>query len=114
MHVISSNLTIMVSDMDAAITFYTETLGFALKSRYGNHWADIEGPGITIGVHPKGNAVTTGNNLQIGLGVADLEAAIQELSQKGIECQRQNDGEVHLAPFQDPDGNTLYLVQPQW
>ena len=32
-------VTIDVSDMDRAVRFYAETLGFRLKERHGNHWA---------------------------------------------------------------------------
>jgi len=47
----SINVTVMVSNLDRAIQFYTESLGLTLKNRYGAHWADIEGPGIVIGLH---------------------------------------------------------------
>ena len=53
------NVTVMVSNMDNAIKFYSETLGFKLKARYGDHWADIEGPGIAIGLHPASKDVKT-------------------------------------------------------
>ena len=36
-------VTVYVSDMDRAVKFYTEALGFTLKERYGNHWASIDG-----------------------------------------------------------------------
>src|SRR5262249_24344355 len=45
--------TIFVSDMDAAVRFYTETLGLKLLARYGDHWASVDGGnGLTIGLHP--------------------------------------------------------------
>jgi len=34
--------TIFVSNMDAAVRFYTESLGLKLAERYGDHWASIE------------------------------------------------------------------------
>ena len=58
MNIQSSNITVMVTNMDAAVRFYTETLGMTLKSRYGNNWADVEGPGIAIGLHPTDKAVS--------------------------------------------------------
>jgi len=47
-----SQVTLMVPDMDAAVRFYTETLGLHLKARYGNEFAVVEAPGLTIGLHP--------------------------------------------------------------
>jgi catechol 2,3-dioxygenase-like lactoylglutathione lyase family enzyme len=55
------NATVYVSNMDAAIQFYTTRLGFALTNRFGNQWATLdvgssywtEGhAGLTIGLHP--------------------------------------------------------------
>lgn len=36
------NATIYVTDMDRAVTFYTETLGLRLTFRAGDHWAGFE------------------------------------------------------------------------
>ena len=107
-----ANVTVMVADLDKAIGFYTDILGFTLRKRYGDHWADIEGPGIAIGLHPTDKRNGVGDNLQIGLRVNNLEEAITELSQNGIQFQPSNDDNVRIAFFNDPDGNTLYLVQP--
>ncbi len=108
----SANVTIMVTNMDTAINFYTETLGLTLKNRHGDHWADIEGPGIAIGLHPTDKDIYRADNLQIGLKVPNLDKAISELEQKGIQFKINNDDQVRLAFFTDPDNNTLYLVQP--
>ena len=36
------NATVYVSNMDAAVRFYTQNLGLTLTNRVGNHWATIE------------------------------------------------------------------------
>ena len=41
-----------VQDMDRAVKFYTETLGFPLKVRFGNNWAEVDAGSISIGLHP--------------------------------------------------------------
>jgi catechol 2,3-dioxygenase-like lactoylglutathione lyase family enzyme len=38
----SGNVTVMVSNMDAAVGFYTEGLGLKLAYRCGDHWASVE------------------------------------------------------------------------
>jgi catechol 2,3-dioxygenase-like lactoylglutathione lyase family enzyme len=112
--ILGCNVTIMVSNMDASIKFYTEVLGFKLKNRYGDHWADIEAPDMAIGLHPAAKDVSTGNNLSIGLRVADLNDSKQALEKQEIQFDVRDDGEVSLAHFADPDGNAFYLVQPKW
>ena len=47
--------TIYVSSMDAAVEFYTGTLGLRLEFRAADHWASIDaGAGLRIGLHPAG------------------------------------------------------------
>ena len=48
----TSNVTILVSDMNRAIQFYTDTLGLKLLSNYGGEFAVIESNGLRIGLHP--------------------------------------------------------------
>ena len=45
--------TIFVSQMDRAVSFYTDTLGFDLVHRSGDHWASVDaGDGLMLGLHP--------------------------------------------------------------
>ncbi len=107
----------MVSDMDRAVDFYAGVLGFHLKERYGPHWATVEGPGITVGLHPASDRAPppgTRGALMIGLGVRSLDAAVEELQGKGVQFTPQSDpggGRVSEVFFSDPDGNQLYLIQ---
>jgi len=114
MIIVNSNVTVMVTNMDAAIKFYTDILELKLKNRYGNYWADIEGPGISIGLHPAGSEVKTGDNLSIGFKVKDLDIAVSAFEQKGVEFKLHDDQQVRLALFTDPDNNALYLAQSEW
>ena len=47
-----TTVTVMVSNLDTAVSFYTEQLGLKLIKRYGEHYAEIETPGFSIGLHP--------------------------------------------------------------
>src|SRR5688572_21543121 len=107
---LSSNVTVMISNMDKAIDFYTQALGLKLKSRHGEHWAEIEGPGITIGLHPSSEKEKA-HNLSISFGVKDLAQSMAALEKKGVSFHVHNDATMKLAFFADPDGNTLYLAQ---
>ena len=111
-----ANVTVMVSDFDRAVRFYTETLGLSLRMRFGDGWAEVETKGLTIGLHPAnahGPRPGEGGALSIGLEVPAIEPAKAELEARGIafEGPIKDDGAVRLAFFSDPDGNPLYLCQ---
>ena len=113
-----ANVTLMVSDMNRSTRFYVETLGLRLKARYGDHFAQIEAPGVIIALHPSNerNSTKKEGSISIGFGVDDLEKTVQELETKGVRFASGivDDGQVRLASFTDPDGNQLYLSQSRW
>lgn len=112
------NVTVMVGDMERAVRFYTETLGFRLKIRYGDDFAQIQAPGAIIAVHPfvgGGSQPAGQNGLSIGLAVDDIDRTVADLKGKGVSFTRiSDDGPVTLAFFSDPDGNPLYLSRSKW
>lgn len=112
----SGNVTVYVSDLERAVGFYTQTLGLQLKLNVPKHWAQVEAPGISIGLHPasdKSPRPGRSESLSIGFGVDNLNKKISELKQKGVQFapKIQEDGPVRLAFFSDLDGNPLYLVE---
>ena len=113
---LSGNVTVMVSDMDRAVKFYTQALGFRLATRYENEWAQVEAAGLTIGLHPIGRKTERAagqGGLSIGLQVDRLGPVIETLKVRGVQFQPQfvEDRGIKLAFFSDPDGNPLYLCQ---
>ncbi len=114
-----ANVTVMVSDMNMALQFYVETLGLKLKSRYGDHFAQVQAPGVIIALHPaskQGPQPGREGSISIGFSVDNLESAIQELVAKGAKFTSGivDDGQVRLSFFGDPDNNHLYLSQSRW
>lgn len=109
-----ANVTLMVSDFERALSFYTHTLGFPLKERYGNEWAEVSAPGVAIGLHParEGQSPEAGTS-SIGLEVDDIDAAVLVLTEKGVVFVEEiRDSEmIRIIPFKDPDGHGLYLAQ---
>src|ERR671922_3037094 len=110
-------VTIYVSDMDRAVRFYSEVLGFTLTERHGNHWASVDGgPGLTIGLHPATKEVPAGRqgSMAIGLYLTEsIERAVQTLKDRGVTFHGPivDDKALSLAFFSDPDGNPLYLAE---
>ena len=111
------NATIYVSDMDAAVRFYTDVLGLKLTNRFGNHWATVlAGNTLLIGLHPwkdKYPRPGTKGSVQIGLIVSQGET-IQQLATRlrgrGVVVSGLIESEEgNYLTFEDPDGNPIYV-----
>jgi len=110
------NATVFVSNMDAAVEFYTQVLGLKLSNRFGDNWATVEaGKGLTIGLHPaspKYPAPGTKGAMMLGLEIeGSIDEVVARLTEKGVQMKgsivRGEAGNfVHLG---DPDGNEIYL-----
>jgi catechol 2,3-dioxygenase-like lactoylglutathione lyase family enzyme len=113
-----SMVTIIVRDMDRSLDFYTGHLGLQLRSRYGNEFAIVDAPGVTIALHPEsGGRRSTAGDLSIGLGVDSVDAGMKALAKRGIEFVEDVvvDSPMRFAFFKDPDGVELYLAeQSEW
>ena len=116
----SGNVTVYVSNMEAAVRFYAETLGLKLAYRFGDHWAAVEvGRGLTIGLHPALAEMPAGRmgSMSIGLELSgSIHDAVQALEAKGVKFDGPvNEGKAgSFVGFRDPDGNLLYLAQMNW
>ncbi|MEP7220030.1 MAG: VOC family protein [Bacteroidota bacterium] len=114
------NVTVMVSDMNKAVEFYTGVLGLTMNYRAGDGWAEIAaGDGLTLGLHgagAHGPQPGTPGALSIGLDVdGTLESEMERLREAGVQfrgpiVENPNQG-VRFAFFGDPDGNSLYLCE---
>jgi len=112
----SANVTLMVSDFNRSVSFYTDTLGLTLKARYGDDWAEVQAPGLTIGLHPasKRGPTIQATGLSIGLGVSGIEQVVADLQARGVQFAPPgviDTGVERLANFHDPDHTPLYLYE---
>jgi catechol 2,3-dioxygenase-like lactoylglutathione lyase family enzyme len=110
-----TNLTINVGDIEKSIRFY-KSIGFELKEQWGNHYAQLTAQGIVIGLHPTKDAsihIDSGN-LSVGFTTDDFEGVKKTLIDLGIELsERSEEGGLFLH-FKDPDGTSLYFIDPKW
>ena len=113
-----------VSDVDRAITFYADTLGFTqdfdVRPGDGVRLVQLtpEGSGCSIGFGT-GLAVyegEPGSVRGVHLVVEDVTEARAELLRRGVEVGEIQDfgGGVRGADFADPDGNTFELQEMSW
>jgi catechol 2,3-dioxygenase-like lactoylglutathione lyase family enzyme len=111
---IGGNVILMVADIDRAVRFYTETVGLALMFRSGAKWAEVQAPGLTIGLHlapqPDGRSGPE-TSISIGLEVKEMDPAVKTLTDRGVLFDQISGPPRRLARFRDPDGHQLYLYQ---
>jgi catechol 2,3-dioxygenase-like lactoylglutathione lyase family enzyme len=109
------NATVFVSNMDAAVRFYTEVLGLKLLERHGDHWATVDaGRGFVIGLHPpspKYAAPGTKGGILLGLEIDEpIEGFLGRLKAKSVKVGPiVRDAPSAFADCEDPDGNPFYL-----
>lgn len=108
-----SNVTIMVKDMDKSVAFY-QSIGFTIKQRWDNHYAQLTAPGITIGIHPTKDNISNSGNVSIGFTTDNFEETKVQLSGLAIHTQLREEEGGKFIHFTDPDGTTLYFIKPKW
>ena len=110
-----------VSDQDAAITFYTQVLGFSLTADIafgeGARWVEVTPPGggAAIALTPPQGQFQPGRMTGISLSSADARADHAELIGKGLDVDAETWGGDGTVPFgfffRDQDKNHLMIVQ---
>jgi catechol 2,3-dioxygenase-like lactoylglutathione lyase family enzyme len=112
---------IPVSDQDAAIAFYTGTLGFSLVADVpfgeGERWVEVAPPGggAAIALVPPRGEYQPGRMTGIALSSPDARSDHAELKGKGVDVDAElmgGDGTVPLLfAFRDRDANHLMIVE---
>lgn len=106
---------IPVQDLARADEFYGQTLGLRRNPNSGERWVEYELGNVTLAlVSPEAmgpDFEARGHQMPIALRVPDVEEARRKLEAEGVEFAMQtiDSGVCHIAPFHDPDGNTLQL-----
>ena len=103
-----------VEDLDRAAKFYEDVLELKLLRREGSNWAEFEGGGVRLALHGaiEGRPLQPGG-ATVAFAVDDLDAARTELEGRGVifDHAGQVGEEARYATFQDPDGNTLQIIE---
>ncbi|OWJ59043.1 VOC family protein [Inquilinus limosus] len=114
----------IVQDVDQAVAFYTESLGFRLQQQFGPNMAILERDGLTLWVAgpgasasrpmPDGRRPEPGGWNRFVLQVDDLPALVAALRGRGVRFRN----DIVTGPggrqilCEDPSGNVVELFQP--
>ena len=101
---------------DAMRRFYVETLSLPVRTDRPGHvnfqWGDIR---LTIAWHDGvSGSASDQRRVLLNLAVDDIEAVAAGLRAEGVTFLREPSAEPWggaIATFEDPDGNTLQLMQ---
>jgi catechol 2,3-dioxygenase-like lactoylglutathione lyase family enzyme len=110
-----------VDDVQAAKHFYTETLGLEVTEANGLLNLHLAGGGEVV-AYPKGDQHTPATFTILNFQVEDIDAAVDELTKRGVVFQRYpgieadekgvvRGGGPLIAWFTDPAGNILSVLQ---
>ena len=112
-----------IRDVDRAVAFYTQTLGFTLKHQQGKAFASVSCDGVDLFLSgpgssgarplPDGEQHPGGWN-RLVLAVDDLSSVAATLRQRGVQFRSEivsgpGGKQVQLL---DPDGNPVELFEP--
>jgi len=104
------NVFYRTSDMDAAVRFYSEVLGFPLKLRDGDRWAAFDVGGGTLAVEGGAAGGSAGGGATVSLRCEDLSGVVAELRAKGASVSDVATGpHERRAELRAPGSNLLVL-----
>src|SRR6476620_6084005 len=109
-----------VADQDAALAFYTEKLGYEVRSdvRFGENdqmrWLEVAPPGSTarLALNPPMNDAPGDGG--IGVETADVNGEHERLKGLGVDVDAdlmQQPGTPRMFSLRDPDGNHIWVVE---
>ena len=113
-----NHVGIAVPDLDAALTYYTETLGFPEAFRIANDAGEIAliyvqvSENTFVELQPVNDNRPAGLN-HFGVHVGDMDAAISMFRARGSEVQDSRVSSTHavLSNILDPDGIRMELSE---
>ncbi|HSN92533.1 MAG TPA: VOC family protein [Anaeromyxobacteraceae bacterium] len=118
--IVGAAVVVLVRDLERALRFYVDSLGFHLRSRHAGPsvgFAEVEAPGVKILLQesdgPTGPEPHPGGASRVSLVLESdgLEASMAALEGRGVEfaTEIEEDAEYRTVVFTDPDGALLRL-----
>jgi catechol 2,3-dioxygenase-like lactoylglutathione lyase family enzyme len=114
----------LVNDVEAAVSFYTQRLGFRVGQRMGPAFATVLRDDLTLWLAgpqssaarpmPDGRRPQAGGWNRLVIQVDDIAALVNELKQAGVRFRNEivtGVGGKQIL-LEDPSGNPVELFQP--
>jgi catechol 2,3-dioxygenase-like lactoylglutathione lyase family enzyme len=107
------HVSINVSDVDAALRFYVDGLGFTPRAdrpdfSFGGAWLDAGGQQLHLIEAP----VPANQGQHFAVQVADIDATVAELRERGLDVSDPKPVATNRQAFvADPSGNLVELHQ---
>lgn len=111
------SVSVPVSDVDAALAFYTDVLGCELlvdvEARPGARYVEVLPPGSSVGIVllPHDSEIP----IAVRLGTTDAQEAHDRIKASGVELHNDEvlrwDDVEPMFSFTDPDGNALVYLE---
>ena len=103
---------LIASDMDRAVSFYRDTMGF-VESFSSPYWSELNFGDAILALHGGGDGAR--NETGLSIQYEDVGAAFSKAIQAGassVQEPEQREGEpIILASVSDPEGNIIMLTQ---
>lgn len=105
-------VVLYTENLEESIKFYSETLGFGLKFRDGDHYAALDGGSITIALATSLDHPIPGQ-IVVGIKTDDVDAAADSFSESGggIAKPPYNDAHERRAVVYDSQGNGIVFYK---
>ncbi|HKS99913.1 MAG TPA: VOC family protein [Rugosimonospora sp.] len=112
-------ITVNVHDMDQAVAFYTEQLGFAVRNKAAApYYVELEsdGPRLVLQLceRPSKADYPDGACVMLNLAVDDVDAELDRLRGIGADIQHDTPQKCPVGRYigvADPSGNVVELIQ---
>jgi catechol 2,3-dioxygenase-like lactoylglutathione lyase family enzyme len=103
---------VMVQDIERALRFYRDVLGFTLQDEQEDWVVFNEGVSLGLSPEPAAELNVAFNAVMVTLVVDDVQASYQELIAKGVAffIAPQTDGGMTFATLRDSEGNLVQLL----
>jgi catechol 2,3-dioxygenase-like lactoylglutathione lyase family enzyme len=110
-------IALAVRDVDVSETFYKDKLGLRHLYRFGD-LAFFDCGGVRLFIEKANEDSAIGSGSPIYFACPDIAVAVHELEKRNVVftaephlIAKMDDHDLWMAFFEDPDGNTLALMQ---
>ena len=113
MQIQSVTVMTLVNDIERALKFYRDILGFTVQEEQEDLVLFAEGVGLQLSLEPLPELNLSLNAVMLTLFIPDVHAAFHELTERGAAffLAPTTEGGVTFASLRDTEGNLIQLFE---